>query len=165
MSARKPTRSKILAGTFRPDRAPANEVQPEAPVNLRAPVGLSKYAGAFWRRYAPELAELGLLTEVDVAAFHLMAVTWGFVMQAAEHVAMDGMFRRDENGVERRHPGMQVFRDSAQQYKAWAAEFGMTPASRGRIDVPVSGPDPNSEFMALLHRAAERRLNTGQDES
>ena len=59
MPARKPSQLKKLTGTYRADRAPGKEAEPEAAASLRTPKGLSKHAAAFWRRYAAELSRAG----------------------------------------------------------------------------------------------------------
>ena len=157
MPARKPSQLKKLTGTYRADRAPGKEAEPEAAASLRTPKGLSKHAAAFWRRYAADLAALGLVTGPDLPALQLMAMTWGIALDAAELVSRDGLTRLDENQVERKHPALQIFRDSALAYRQWATEFGMTPLARGRIDVSATSPDPVSEFERYLRRGAERR--------
>lgn len=155
MTARKPTQLKRLTGTYRADRGVAKEADPDTAVKLRTPKGLSKHAAAFWRRYAADLAALGLATEPDLPALQLMAMTWGIALDAAELVARDGLTRLDENSIERKHPAIQIFRDACQGYKQWATEFGMTPLARGRIDVSATAADPVSEFERFLQRGAE----------
>src|SRR3954468_12698918 len=67
MSKRKPTALKVLEGTFRKDRALANELQPTpgAPV---CPAWFDKIAVAEWARVVPELAARGVLSVIDGAA-------------------------------------------------------------------------------------------------
>jgi P27 family predicted phage terminase small subunit len=157
VTARTPSQIKRLSGTYRVDRAPAKEASPDTAVNLRTPKGLSKHAAAFWRRYAAELAALGLVTGPDLPAFTLMSASYGICLEALELIARDGLTREDELGIERKHPALQIFRDSALAYRQWATEFGLTPLARGRIDVSRTAPDPVSEFERYLMAGAARR--------
>ena len=162
MTARTPSQLKKLTGTYRRDRAPAKEAEPDAAVNLRTPKGLSKHAAAFWRRYAADLAALGLVTGPDLPAFTLMAASYGICLDALELIARDGLTREDELGIERRHPAIQILRDASLAYRQWATEFGMTPLARGRIDVSRTAPDPVSEFERYLMAGAARRARQGE---
>jgi P27 family predicted phage terminase small subunit len=64
---RKPTKLKILQGTYRADRAPANEPMPKPKVPS-APAWMGRDAKREWRRVVKELAAVGLLSELDRTA-------------------------------------------------------------------------------------------------
>lgn len=59
--------AKILKGTFRPDR---HAKPPVVPIGApKPPTWLPKEAKRYWKQIAPRLAEAGLLSLVDTAAF------------------------------------------------------------------------------------------------
>jgi phage terminase small subunit len=60
----KPTKLKLLEGTFRPDRARPDEPQPPAGEIVK-PAFLKKRASDLWDEYAPLLEKMGTLTVVD----------------------------------------------------------------------------------------------------
>jgi len=107
-------------------------------------------AKTFWRRVAPEMIELGLLTAVDVPAFLLMCEHFAVAREAAKTVARAGLTRKDEAGVERKHPLLQIMRDNSKAFRMYAAEFGMTPSSRQRL--AFEAPEEGDELVQLLFR-------------
>lgn len=129
---------------------PRPKTRPEMPYGLKTH---SPMVAKLWEQHAPEMERLGLLTGLDVGAYRLLLQHYLFALQAAKQVDVDGMFRLDENGVERKHPGMQVFRDNSEMYRKWASEFGLTPSSRSRLKM-----EPEAEQLSLadmLFQAAE----------
>jgi len=63
---RKPKQLKIVQGTYRKDRANPHEPKPQ-PRIPSCPWELCDTAKKEWRRLAPELHQLGLLTALDRA--------------------------------------------------------------------------------------------------
>lgn len=106
----------------------------------------------FWRRVAPELIELGLLTVVDVPAFLMLCEHFAVGMEAAQVVADEGVTRQDENGVERKNPMLQILRDNSKAFRMYASEFGMTPSSRQRLD--FEAPEEADELVKMLFEGA-----------
>lgn len=141
---KKPSAVKRLQGTSRKDRVPVNEPLPAAPPHLSTPAGLPKESQKLWRQLAPELERLGLLTAADLPALLMTCVSGGLAIEAAKMIRSEGLFRRDENGVQRKHPAAQVFRDAAAGYFKQAAKFGLTPVDRSGL----SGLEPKEETLA-----------------
>jgi len=128
----KPTELKKLAGNPGKRSLDAGEPQPdvEAPATPRdAPMAMRD----FYRRYAQLLADLRVVTTADAASFRLMAMHYALALDAAARVRKDGLLRKDENGVQRKHPLLQVLRDNSKVFLAYAAHFGMTPSARSSV--------------------------------
>jgi P27 family predicted phage terminase small subunit len=146
----KPTALKILGGN--PGKRPLNSLEPRPRSSAkvpRPPSFLSKEAKKEWRRVAPGLHEMGLLTEVDVAA--LAAYCQAFARwQVAEQMLTDeGMTFVTEKGYVGQHPAVAIARQSWQVIKQFAAEFGMTPSARGRMTLPEPKEiDPFEEYLS-----------------
>ena len=142
----KPEAMKQLAGN--PGKRTAtgmNTPQPDA-ASERAPRGMSDEARRFWHGIAKELIELNVLRTVDVPAFVLMAEHYALARKASEQLLdLDSLTTIDKNDAERKHPLLQVFKDNAQAYRMFAAEFGLTPSSRSRLNVPA----PEGEQLSL----------------
>ena len=99
----KPTAVKELAGN--PGKRPLNRVEPRPPASsTRVPRGLGEEAAKFWRRYAPMLAGLGVLTEADVPAFRMMAEHFAMAIEAAEKIEATGLLVTDSRGDLRKNP-------------------------------------------------------------
>ena len=115
---RKPTALKLLHGTFRADTVAENEPMPVIEDHYREPPEhLSFLARQEWLRVAPILHPLGLLTSADYQSLEIYCEAY------AEW--------RDAKRV-RDLKTMNTFATQARQF---LTEFGMTPASRSRINV------------------------------
>lgn len=142
---KKPTNLKLVEGTFRKDRAPANEPKPEIAVP-GPPAHLAASAKAEWKRVAKELAQLGLLSRIDRAALAAYCEAWADWVDASKLCAN----KVDENGnvSDRKviktaagnfieNPYFSIKKRSMELMHKFLTEFGMTPASRSRINVLV----------------------------
>ena len=129
----KPSEIKKLAGN--PGRRPLNENEPKpGPANLNVPRGrLPKEGARVWKQLAKPLADMGILTEVDLIAFEMLCLHYATARQAADVLNKFGLFVRDKDKKSRKNPAAQIFRDNSQHLRAYLAEFGLTPSSRVRI--------------------------------
>lgn len=133
MAKKKPTPLKILQGTFRKDRdGPEPEftiaAEPPAP-----PAFLSRDGKAHWRELSPELHRLGLLTVVDVNALAMLCATWARIRRIERALDAEGQVIVGVKGKPVRHPlGPELHQQQA-HYLKLLTEFGLTPASRGRV--------------------------------
>ena len=131
-----PSAVKRLRGTARRCRA-RNEPQPKA-VTPRVPRDLPPGARKYWKKQAPRLARLGLLTELDLDSLREWCMCRAFEDQANETLAREGLLipvGGERTGL-KKNPAAQLSRDFGQRAAQIAAQFGMTPASRGRLSVP-----------------------------
>jgi P27 family predicted phage terminase small subunit len=94
-----------------------------------------------WSRIVPQLERLGLLTLVDRAALAAYCQSWARLRQAEEILNERGFTMTTDKGNEIQRPEVSIARNMQQQIRAWAAEFGLTPSSRGRIELPGSDED------------------------
>ena len=130
-----PTAVKQLRGN--PGKRPLNKREPRPKTAVRKPYKLGRGIQArFWDEHAPELERLAILTGVDVPAFRLMAEAYAFAVQAAQELHAAGELTVEGRNGPKKHPLAQVFRDQATLYKTFAAEFGMTPSARARLQIP-----------------------------
>lgn len=155
--APKPVELKLVEGN--PGRRPLPEVpkpsvSPEVP---KPPAVLNADGKRLWNRVAPELYRLGLLTDLDLESLTALCITWQHAKDAADLIRKQGIvvdlpvFRKDGEIAgyrTQRHPAAQTLRDSLAQFKAFAAEFGMTPSARTRFSMPKD--EEVDELAALL---------------
>lgn len=153
-----PTYLKLLRGN--PGRRPINknEPKPEIPAKQPAPPAwLSAYALEEWKRVAPELWRINLLTKVDVAVFAMYCEAYARWRTAEEALAvmasrdpvMRGLIARSKAGTAMENPLAYISRRAAQEMLRCAGEFGLTPAARSRISIGAPPPGP-SKFGDLL---------------
>jgi P27 family predicted phage terminase small subunit len=154
MSARKPTHLKLLTGTARKSRMQREPV-PEAGAPPPPP-WLDETGRGYWAALAPELEAMRVLTRADGPALALVCVALVEHERAAATVAKEGAVYKTvtEAGavMHRPRPEVGVAQDAWRRAMKGLCEFGMSPASRGRIDVTSSpravGPvDPTAEFF------------------
>ena len=139
-----PTVIKKMRGN--PGGRPLNEKEPK-PVQTkvkRMPRGLSNDAKKLWRTLATTLIDWGVLTDWDIPAFMLMAEHYAIAMQASRIITEEGLQTIDEHKCQRKHPLLQVMRDSSTAFRLYASEFGLTPSSRSRLSV-----QPPAEELGL----------------
>lgn len=135
----KPTELKKLEGNPGHRPLPSNEPRYDE-AGDRAPTGMSNEGRKYWHAIARQVIESGVLRTVDVPAFVLMAEHYGLAMRAVKAIEdRERLTVIDENGNERKVPLLQVFRDNAAAYRAFASEFGMTPASRPKVHGQADG--------------------------
>lgn len=147
--AAKPTKLKLLQGTHRPDRAPANEPAPETQAPS-CPSWLHAEAKREWRRLLPELETLGLVAVVDRAALaaycQAYATWWRMERDLDEHGETQINSR---SGLESARPQVGMRDRALAQMKAFLVEFGLTPAARSRVSVPEKPKPKDNPFAAL----------------
>ena len=128
---KKPTAMKVLAGTYRKDRANLDEplAKPAIPSCPRFVVGEARKE---WRRVSRLLFAMGVLSEIDRSALAAYCQAWAQWVDAEQKLAKTGMLVSVE-GVVRISPTWQAANQSREQMRAYLTEFGMTPASRARV--------------------------------
>jgi P27 family predicted phage terminase small subunit len=160
---KKPTKLKLLQGTFRKDRAPGNEPKPE-PAIPPVPEQLSPQAKVEWTRISKELSTLGLLTRIDRAALAAYCEAWSDWLDASQRCrtkagkdlkviktgervkyGADGKVIERSGGNFIENPYYSIKKRSAELMHKFLTEFGMTPAARSRINAkPVEAAKPSA---------------------
>ncbi|RMG98276.1 MAG: phage terminase small subunit P27 family [Chloroflexi bacterium] len=133
---RKPKPSQLKRVQGNPGKRPLNRREPKPQSAVKRPRGMRGLPRKFWDEYADELERIGVLTGVDTAVFRLAAEAFGFAIEAAEQLKQTG-FTVDGRDGPKKHPLAQVWRDNAQLFRQFATEFGMTPSSRARLQLPA----------------------------
>lgn len=145
--APKPSALKELAGN--PGKRAANPHEPKPDVGAPAcPSHLRGEARKEWERMSVQLVQLRLLTQVDRAALAAYCQCWARWVEAEKTIKKDGMVVLTEKGYPVLSPWWGVAQQSLKQMRAFLVEFGMTPASRSRVQAPTKEEDdPFDEFL------------------
>ena len=143
----KPTGTKVLEGTFRPDRANKDEPRPK-PAGREPPSHLSGPAKDEWHRTGAVLYPLGLLTELDVPAFELYCETYARWLEAKDKVAEKGTVLVTSNKNLIQNPYLAIANKAQEQMMKILAEFGMTQSSRTRVS--ATPPEGDKDVEAML---------------
>jgi len=152
---KKPTNLKILQGNpghqkLTPEREP-NFQAPEKGA-YKVPAGLSHRARNEWRRVVKQLSKLGLYQVVDRAALVGYCEAWATVMECQEVINREGLTYNVTNRsgtFYNERPEVKIRFRALQQMRYFCSEFGFTPSSRGRIQIPqLPGKDLLAEALA-----------------
>lgn len=170
--APKPSALKKLAGNPGKRLANQNEPRPRAkrpkmPAHFTPTAGgeisdkdyaaqqkFYEIARAEWRRVVRELSAVpGLLTRVDADALAMYCETYARWVIASQKLATDGMVveMATQSGGKyiAASPYMAIVNQCLKTMKQLLSEFGMTPASRTRIQVErPPEEDPFDEFLS-----------------
>lgn len=139
--ARKPTTLKVLEGNrgkqkLHPEPQPVR-IAPDPPEHLPA------MARQMWHQLAPELDRLGLLTAIDGAALEAACVAYARAVAADAILNERGQTQevkqwdkaKEEYVViaEKARPEVAIADRSWRRFRSFCVEFGLTPASRGKL--------------------------------
>ena len=150
-----PTALRVLRGN--PSKRPINQHEPRIPPAApKCPQWLSKEAKREFRRLAKVLDEVGMLTAVDGLALAALCEEWATYVWAQKQLAQHGHTYEYTNkfgatNVSPR-PEVAIARNAFLAVKAMCAEFGLTPSSRGRIELPDAGPGSGDSYEEFLNR-------------
>ena len=142
----KPTALKILEGN--PGKRPLNTDEPKPKSGApKCPSFLSPEAKKEWRRIVRALADIDLLTSVDMAVLAAYCQSYSRWMQAEKILETEGLTyvytnkKGEENVIAR--PEVRISQESLKLMRAYGSEIGLSPSSRGRIKVaPRQSADP-----------------------
>lgn len=144
----KPTNLKLLHGN--PGNRTLNKREPKpksaAP---EAPGHLSAAAQAEWARVCGELKTLGLLTGLDRAALAAYCQAYGRWVQAESALAKVkneayGLVIKTQSGNMIQNPLVGTANKAMSDMMRYAAEFGMTPSARAKIE--AEGAEEDNPF-------------------
>lgn len=143
----KPIPLKLIEGRGNGKDTAGREI-PKAPNFVRLPPtpprNLPKEAQNEWKRVVPELSRLELLKPVDRASLTAYCLTWARLMEAQEILNAEGLLHRNSQGVVR-HPALAVVEAASKELRAWANEYGLTPAAENRIAKKGEGPKDEAD--------------------
>ncbi len=139
----KPAEQKRAEGNPGRRKIP-DEVKPEELGNVPEPPDyLGAVAAEYWRRWAPELVRLRLLTKLDLPEFERLCAGYAVWRKFWEAV-------RDEENLMHQHFG--EYRRAGEALNKLAAQFGINPVSRAPLHTPKEEGKP-SAMQAHLEKA------------
>jgi P27 family predicted phage terminase small subunit len=139
-----PTRLKILTGNR--GKRPLNEREP-IPANKipRKPPILRGKAATEWYKISNILFKLGILTDIDSTALAIYCQNWERWLNAEKALKIEGQVIKTKTGRKVVNPHISISNQASENMRKFLSEFGMTPASRTRVKVPIKVP-PTANF-------------------
>jgi P27 family predicted phage terminase small subunit len=146
---RKPLKLHLLHGTSQKSRLNFDEPQPEVSIP-DPPPELNGKALDEWNRVAPQLVQLGILTDLDRPGLAAYCASWAQWLEAQEELKKGVIFKAPKTGYPMVSPWVFIASAAAKQMHRFLTEFGLSPASRTRIKGSAAGPKPKSGVHKFL---------------
>jgi P27 family predicted phage terminase small subunit len=145
----KPTALKELEGN--PGKRPLNRSEPKPTGIPSCPKHLDKGARAEWKRISAELIKLGLLTSVDRAALAAYCAAYSRWAEAELSVQKYGaVIKSPKSGYPIQNPYVGIANTAMDQMRKFMVEFGLTPASRSRLQMTPDAPPGQDAFESFM---------------
>ena len=145
----KPTAMKELEG--HPGKRKLNKNEPIPAKGMpKCPSWLLPEAKKEWKRLAENLAQLGILTEIDMAAFAAYCQSYARWKEAQEHITSGGSTFETEKGYQQQTPWVGIANTNQKLMLQAASEFGLTPSARSRIVIGTDKAGEVDEMEELL---------------
>lgn len=140
----KPTALKLLEGDRGKGRRPLNKDEPIPPQGeVKCPTWLLPEAKKEWKRLAPTLEAMGVLTMVDLQAFAGYCQAYARWKEAEEFVAQHGSIFKTPSGYVQQVPQVSIAQQNLKIMQSLGSEFGLSPATRARIIAAGSSSESN----------------------
>ena len=125
-----------------------------------APDDMSTVGRAEWERVAGDLVACGLLSSTDLVPFECYCEAVSDFRAATLDIRKNGLYMVTDKGATVQNPATRIKSDASTRIRQFAAEFGMTPASRSgvvqRADPPKkAGDKPKAKDFIKLPPARE----------
>jgi P27 family predicted phage terminase small subunit len=130
----KPTGLKRLAGN--PGKRKLNEREPNPKPEIpTCPAHLMPTAKAEWKRLVHELYDLGVLSRLDRAALAGYCQAYGRWVEAETKLKETPAILKMPSGYIQQNPWLTIATKQMELMQRFAAELGMTPSSRSRVEI------------------------------
>lgn len=150
MRGAKPTPTALRRANGNPGKRGYNAQEPTPEQNLpNCPPHLNDAGREEWHRLAAEMNALGILTRIDRAAFAAYCQCYGRWVEAEDKLAETPMLFKTKTGYVQQSPWLSIANKQLELMGRYAAEFGMTPASRPRVVVPESQIESEPAIIEL----------------
>ncbi len=148
--APKPTETKKRAGN--PGNRPLNKDEPKPePGAPPMPPHMEFEAAETWGWLCEVLAGMGLLAKSDVAIMMAYCDAYSEYLEARKQVEDEGLTCTGEKGGQYMNPAFSAESSLRKQLVSYAAELGLTPSARSRIQVtpPAEDDEKTAAFRVV----------------
>lgn len=138
----KPTKLKVIQGTFRKDRANPDEPIPETKIPS-PPDFLNGDALQEWGRMSEKLYQLGMLAEIDRGLFAAYCQAFGRWAEAERMIKEKGIVIKTKAGNIIQSPLVGIANKAMKEMRDCAALMGIPATMRSKVH-PIIKPDETS---------------------
>ena len=148
---RKPTPTAIKELEGNPGKRKLNDKEPRPEKKAPScPKWLEPEAKKEWKRLAKKMEMMGVLTEVDMAAFAGYCQAYARWKEAEEFITQHGTIVKTPSGYWQQVPQVSIAQTYLKVMNRFAEQFGLTPASRSRIVADNAAGGGYDEMEDLL---------------
>jgi P27 family predicted phage terminase small subunit len=124
-------------------------IPPTPPIaEVRCPAWLDALAKAEWRRIAPLLDQMHLLTALDVAMLASYCSAYSELQQATEILKSRGRTFETPSGYKQQRPEVGIAHRATLLIRLLAGEFGLSPTARMRLAVPTHDEPDDDRYLS-----------------
>jgi len=153
----KPTALKVLEGN--PGKRLLNEKEPKPKKKLpTCPEWLAPEAKIEWENTCTQLGDLGILTEIDRAAFAGYCQAYARWQEAEEFINKHGTIVKTPSGYWQQVPQVSIAQTYLRIMSRFCEQFGLTPSSRSRIIAESKGADDDDIMEGLLSFGGDKNV-------
>lgn len=143
----KPTAMKKLEGN--PGKRALNKKEPKPSVEIPScPDHLTGIARQEWTRISVQLQTLGVIAQIDRGVLAAYCTAYADYVKAVNALKKENEVIFYESGNSVQNPWVGIKNRAIEKMVKIAAEFGMTPSSRSRLQVEM--PTEEDEMKRLL---------------
>lgn len=102
-----------------------------------------------WKRMAKQLEQIGILAEIDMAAFAGYCQAYARWKEAEECITQHGTIVKTPSGYWQQVPQVSIAQTYLKIMNRFCEQFGLTPSARSRI-TSETGEDKENDVMELL---------------
>lgn len=146
-----PTALKMLRGN--PGKKALNKKEPKPETGIpECPAHLTPEATKIWGNLSFLLNSMGVLTVADAVSLEMFVEAVADVRALRDDIKENGRSYKSKTAsgeeIVRPNPAAAQVQDADRRVRAWCIEFGLTPASRGKVSVVETiKDDPLDEFF------------------
>ncbi len=105
------------------------------------------------------LMDAGVLTDADASSFYAMCESWGLYHQSIWEIQHDEngkkrtmqQYRKERGYLRSKMPEVMDRKEAMEQFMKYSMQFGMTPASRNKIDLAPRHKEEISDTERILN--------------
>jgi P27 family predicted phage terminase small subunit len=143
MRGRKPTPMALKVVMGNPGKRPVNLREPRPEPSLpTCPAHLLPTAKAEWKRLARQLHALGVISELDRSVLAAYCQAYGRWVMAERKLKETPPLLKTPAGYVQPSPWLAISNKNVELMHKFAAELGLSPASRSRVTTRPIGPKP-----------------------
>lgn len=127
----------------RPGKRPANPTEPQPRLSTpQCPKYLDARAKQEWKRLAPVLRRMKVLSEADGLALGNLCIAVSTLAKAQAHIAKSGILYKSPSGFVMQSPVLPIVNAQIDIITRLCKEFGLSPAARARLSAMASDDGP-----------------------